>query len=188
MSKQITKKSISCSAVPNGMIFSWKVYLYQQEFTYSTLAADWTKDCWQDHWMQGYYALPEIKNFSAPESLTLVSEMTSTNWRFDLKKTDDANPGFPSTDCHCGFHQLLSPGLFGQYNDPVRNEKIKRMLNTVVEQYANETIKGPALVLGDDSFIGTQLYSCLQNSNLKTQPLVYSFENKELSLMIWKRV
>ena len=192
MNRRFVTKSIPCTSSPNGLVFSWKVALYQNEFVYSTVASDWNESNWQDHWMQGFYALPELKLLEETKEVTLYSLMSDSNWRFDISL--DANNAtikremIKPLQCTCGFHNLLNPGLLGQYNDNFRNKKLATMMNVVCKKYQQQEIQGHALVLGDDSFVGTQLYSILQQACLKKQPLVYSFENKEVSLLLWKRV
>lgn len=191
MNRRFTIKTIPCSSSPNGLIFSWKVFLYDNQYTYSTIASDWNADNWQDHWMQGYYTLTDL-SLNGKGDVTLYSLMSDSNWKFDISldanSSDIKREMIAPLQCKCGFHHMLSPGLFGQYNDPHRNKKIQRMIQNICSLYEKGSIAGPALVLGDDSFIGMQLYSALQKSALKVKPLVYSFENKEGSLMLWKRV
>ena len=193
MNKRFLTKTIPCSETPSGLIFSWKVYLYQNQYSYSTVADEWTKDTWQDHWMQGYYSLPTLPSIPNFTELTLYSLMSDTNWRFSISMNPNDNQVkknlITPLQCTCGFHSLLSPGLIGQMNNLHQNQVIKKMIEEILQGYQSSSLTGPLLVLGDDSFIGTQLDHAFDSMNqIEKKPIVYSLENKEGSLLLWKRV
>ena len=74
-------------------------------------------------------------------------------------------------------------------NNSHQNQVIKKMIEEILQIYQSSSLTGPLLVLGDDSFIGTQLDHAFDSLNqIEKKPIVYSLENKEGSLLLWKRV
>lgn len=70
------------------------------------------------------------------------------------------------------------------YNDTERNKRITRMVKQIASIFGNGE-NGPIFDIGDDSFISTAL-SLLLPADQRCE--VYSLEQKQLSLMVWKQV
>lgn len=133
--KHLLNISIPITSCPNGLLFSWTVFLYGDKHTYSTTPSAENKQKWQDHWLQAYYGLPNTVDLK--ECVELVGYMSDTNWKFDCcARKNDVNRVksgmMKPLQCSCGFHLLMSPSLIGMYNDSIRNQKLSLMMDRIL--------------------------------------------------------
>ena len=133
--KHLLNISIPITSCPNGLLFSWTVFLYGNKHVYSTTPSVENKQKWQDHWLQAYYTLPNTDDLK--EYVELVGYMSDTNWKFDycarksdvnLVKSEMMKP----LQCSCAFHLLMSPSMIGMYNDSIRNQKLSLMMDRII--------------------------------------------------------